>query len=67
MFGPQNNPHGLYETKMLALHQLHSREEPRPRKSMNDNTLNIDILVTRRTPEFKKNVPAGSVQCPHGG
>jgi len=53
---------GLYDTKTLALHQIQGREEPRPRKSMDDDTLNIDVLVARRTPKLKKNVPAGSVQ-----
>ena len=58
--------HGIYATpsEMLALHQFHGREESWSSKAMDDDTLNINVLVARRTPEFQKDVPAGSVPCP---
>lgn len=45
----------------LRLHQLHCGKKPRARKTMHDDTLNVDILITRRTPKFQEDIPAGPV------
>ncbi len=47
----------------MLSHHVNSREESRSREAVCYDTLNIDILVLGRAPEFHKNEPAGS-RCP---
>lgn len=47
----------------MLSHHLNSREESRSREAVGYDTLNVDVLVSGRTPHFDQNEPAGSI-CP---